>query len=342
MFFFIIILFLFVVAGLKVRKNWEGVDVLSYKDTTTINGIFVICILISHSTQYFPLTNTIFDRLELCFQNFHNQWVVATFLAFSGYGVMTRILISGESYLKQYPVNRILKTLIHFDLAIFIYVLVNIVTREKYSILTIFLSLLGVKSIGNSNWYVFVILLMYTFTYIAAIISNYNLKRAAGWVTFLSIIYIIIMNVIRGESRFFSTVMCYPLGIWIAIYKNRIIKYFADNKILSFLILSGILLITYKLRWNDYIMNVSSCVFVMLVIWFNTLFEIRSNVLLFIGKHAFSIYILQRIPMILICKFLPEISNINVIGAGVSFAIIVVIVVIFDKFLRWFDKKVFD
>ncbi|MBQ8306762.1 MAG: hypothetical protein IJX90_11170 [Blautia sp.] len=68
---------------------------LSQRSTTIINGIFVLLIFFSHSTQYLSLSGNLLDSLYRHFQNFHNQWVVTTFLAFSGFGVMLKIMRGG-------------------------------------------------------------------------------------------------------------------------------------------------------------------------------------------------------------------------------------------------------
>ena len=74
---------------------------LSHHYTTIINGIFVLLIFFSHSTGYLTLSDNMLDSLYRHFQNFHNQWVVTTFLAFSGFGVTLKIMRGGGTLLTK-------------------------------------------------------------------------------------------------------------------------------------------------------------------------------------------------------------------------------------------------
>lgn len=89
MIIFVIIVFFVLIFSLNFRYNKE--KYLNKNDTTVINGICTLLIFFSHSTQYWFLSTNFSDRLYQHFQNFHNQWVVAPFLFFSGYGVMWSI-----------------------------------------------------------------------------------------------------------------------------------------------------------------------------------------------------------------------------------------------------------
>ena len=114
MILYVLLLFLLFLAGVRIRKNDDGI--LSQNDTTVINGVFTLIILISHSTQYYELPGGILNSLYRNFQNFHNQWVVVTFLAFSGFGVMSQIMRGGMEYVKKYPKNRMAQSQILWDL----------------------------------------------------------------------------------------------------------------------------------------------------------------------------------------------------------------------------------
>lgn len=98
---FLIVLAVTIVVGIGLRKN-QG-TVLSIEDTETINGIFVILIFLSHSTQYFELSADFVDAFYRKVQLGLNQWIVTTFLAFSGYGVMLKIKWGGYSIYRNSP-----------------------------------------------------------------------------------------------------------------------------------------------------------------------------------------------------------------------------------------------
>lgn len=354
MIIFIAILALLTLVTMKVIKNDESEkngDFLSHKSTTIINGIFVLLIFISHSSQYLNLSTNIFDSLYRHFQNFHNQWVVTTFLAFSGYGVMLKIKMEGMEYIRKIPRNRLLKTLVNFDIAVIAFIIVNFFLKIHYDLKIIILSFIGREGIGNSNWYIFSILLMYLFSYLAARIVYSNTVISSGYVigrkaeiivaiivTICAIAYVAIAHITDIPARFVSTIATYSLGMWIAIYKDEIEKLFDNKPIISIIFIIIPIVLTYKLRVNDYIMNINSCFFVLFIVWLMAHFEINSKVFYFLGKHAFSIYILQRIPMNIISHFISPSGVINYIFVVVCLIITIIIAVGFDKFLSIIDR----
>ena len=322
------------------QENPVAEPFLSQRLTTIINGIFVLLIFFSHSTQYLTLSSNKLDSLYRHFQNFHNQWVVTTFLAFSGFGVMLKIMQGGVQYLKKYPRNRLLKTLINFDIAVIIFLVANTLLGIHYSGREIAGSFIGITSIGNSNWYIFTILVMYLVSYLAAVVLKDNYNAIAIAVTVCSVVYVAIAQITGLPSRFVSTVVTYALGMWIALYKDELERVFKNKAIVSLMIICIPILVTYKFRDNDYIMNLNSCFFVLSVVWFMAHFEIQSSILYFLGKHAFSIYILQRLPMLLISHFYTPVGMMNYVFVAICLLITVGIAVVFDKLLEKVDKIV--
>lgn len=333
---FIFILVVIVVSSIRKRHD----DFMSHKQTTIINGIFVLLIFLSHSTQYINLSDECADTMYRHFQNIHSQWVVTTFLAFSGYGVMVRIKNSGVQYLRGFPRNRLLKTLVNYDIAVLLFLVVNLLLGIYYKPLTIVLSFIGLEGIGNSNWYIFTILLMYMVSFMSAIVWQKNYKALAAFVMVGSFLYVLIGHLTGLQSRFVSTVVTYSLGMWIALYRNDIETLFNEKLAVSFVLIVIPIILTYKMRSNDYVMNINSCFFVLLVVLFMAHFEIRSKVLHFIGKHAFSIYILQRLPMLIISRCYSKSEMPSYLFVVVCFVITVGLAVTYDKVLKVVDKKI--
>lgn len=338
MFCFTLLILIVVFVGIRCRKKES--EILDLTDTTTINGICVLFIFLSHSTQYFPLSNGFFDQLYQHVQNIHNQWVVAPFLSFSGYGVMISI-INKKEYIHYYPYKRILKTLVNFDIAILLYLVVGIIVGNVYSIPTIIGSFVGMTSIGNSNWYIFAILIMYLFSYIAARITEDYGKQIILLFTG-TVIYIVMMKCFGFEERFFSTIMCYPAGAALGLYKDPIINFLKKRKCISIIAMIILIAITYKLRYNPLIMNISSIIFVASIVWFLCFFMIQSRILSFFGKHAFSIFILQRIPGILISEFILKYNINKYILLIIDLIIVIAISVIYDYFLKILDRIILN
>lgn len=233
-----------------------------------------------------------------------------------------------------------LKTLLNYDIAVVLFLLLDLVLGIQYGLSTVILSFIGLESVGNSNWYIFTILLMYLVSYIAAKVYKENYKSIALTVTVCAILYVIVAQITGLPSRFVSTVVTYALGMWIAVYKDELKKLFNKKAIVSLIIILIPILVTYKLRGNDYIMNLNSCFFVLLVVWFMAHFEIRSKMLFFFGKHAFSIYILQSLPMVMISHYYTPVGLMRYLFVAANLLITVCISVLFDKFLPVIARRI--
>ena len=114
MLIFLIILAGIIIYGIKISKRGAFFDDYSApKQTAAINGIFSLLIFLSHSSQYLTLNEAI-DKPYSLLCMYLGQLVVATFLFFSGYGMMESISKKGQSYIKSMPSKRLFKTWYHF------------------------------------------------------------------------------------------------------------------------------------------------------------------------------------------------------------------------------------
>lgn len=161
---------------------------LDKEQTTCINGIFVVFVFLSHFGQYEVMP---WNGILLAI----GQLMVAPFLFFSGYGIMEQIQKRGVSYIDSMPRKRILKFYVHFCMALTIYLVLSFVLGKGYSLSRILLSFTGWSSIGNSNWYVFAILVMYSIVYISFKCFK---KQNLSICVLLTLLYIVVMKEAKG------------------------------------------------------------------------------------------------------------------------------------------------
>lgn len=199
-------------------------------------------------------------------------------------------------------------------------------------------SLVGVTSVGNSNWYIFAILCMYLSSYVAAMITS-DYKKQLFLVSVFACIYFSTLVYLGFPSRFYCTIMCYPFGTFLSIYKDKILKLIKEREWIVGIICVLLIGATYKFRANDIIMNISSIEFVLFIVWFLYFFEIKNNVLYFLGQHGFSIFILQRIPAILITRHISFEGGYKYPIILIDFVITIIISVLFDLVLDKVDKR---
>lgn len=138
--------------------------------TDAIKGIFIYFVFIRHILQYVDkagyVVSSMGDKILFCVNGAVGQLIVVMFLFYSGYGIAESFKRKGGGYIKSFPRNRIFATHINFDIAILFFLLIDLYFEKEITVLQLAFSLIGWDSIGNSNWYIFDILICYIITYI--------------------------------------------------------------------------------------------------------------------------------------------------------------------------------
>ncbi|MBN1066019.1 acyltransferase family protein [Clostridium botulinum] len=273
-------------------------DYLSLEKTTSIKGIFILLVFFSHFGSYVEF-NSILDLHYVKLRSLWGQTIVTMFLFYSGYGVLESIK-KKRNYINTIPVNRILKVLINFDIAIIIFLIVQTLLGKEYGIKRIFFSLIGWDGIGNSNWFIFSILITYIFTYIAfSVYKNNNLKSIIA-ISLLTIIFIGFMKIYK-EEYWYNTIFCYVMGMWYSYFREKIEKLLLESNftyIFSLIISILVFIMSHKYLKNFFMYEVWILSFVMIVVLITMKISFNNSILKWLGNNLFGLYILQRIPMI--------------------------------------------
>ena len=305
---FLLITFFITSVGLRFDMKGEiGADYLSKETTTCVNGIFVLLIILSHYTN-FPTFPWATEALYLAFRRHTQQLVVATFLFYSGYGMETRIKASGWDYIAKLP-DKFFRLLFKFDIAVIAFLIVQTMLGESFPMRQILLSLTGWESIGNSNWYIFVILVMYMLMFLCYNALRPLTKEAKSCINataylIITVMFIFLMIRVKRPDYFYNTVILMPLGGIYALTEDKIRTIINKSPIIHPIIIA-VMTLAYFLAFSR--RDESIVFYVLWVICFMTLMllitmrvRIYNDLLYFMGKHVFSIYIVQRIPMLIL------------------------------------------
>lgn len=342
---FIFILIALICSGMTVAKKDEFFnDYCSPKNTNTINAIFSVLIFLSHVVTYIELDGVL-DAPYFKFQAFHGQLVVVTYLFFSGFGIMESIKKKGIDYVKAMPVNRLFKLWYHFAIVILLFTVVSVgIARNRYPISRWLLSFTGLKSIGNSNWYMFVTFVLYIIVIFSFLIFKKSRILALGCVGVLCVGFVVVEKKAGLGTVFYNTVLCFPLGMFFSLIKPYIDKIFMKNDIFWFVGFSvSVVLFAYfsQNRNQSFLFYVLFTFFALAVIvLFMMKVNIKSSVLDWFGQHIFSFFILQRIPMILLKCF--GYNKDGYFFIILSFFATVFLSVIFDSFTDKLDSIIFQ
>mgnify|MGYP004514159613 CR=1 FL=1 len=319
-------------------------DYLSRENTTSIKGIFVLLVVAQHFITYVKLDG-IYDGGYLQLRQFLGQNIVTVFLFYSGYGVLESIKRKGKDYIRKMPVKRFLLTLIHFDFAVLLFVLVDHFLKKQFPARTVLLAFTGWTGIGNSNWYVFAALCTYLFTWISFLVLYKHPFGTLILTTALLAGYILVVHHYRpDEGWWYNTVLCYAEGMWYSYFKEDIERLLFDKKhpLLYYilLILSALGVImgrAYIYHLPVYIMW-TMC-FTGMVVLVTMKVSVHNKILYWLGCYTFEIYILQRIPMMIFSQigWMKErtyLFLICTVGATLLIA------KVFHEILKCLDKKI--
>ncbi len=345
---FLLLLIILVFYGVKIApKGKFNEDYMSIEKTKPIKGIFTVLVFFSHINQYLILESLI-DKPLYWFSLFLGQLVVTLFLFYSGYGIMESIKRKGFKYADDVFKKKLPSLLIRFNVVVLMYfVLQHFVFKVEFDSFVFWTSWIGYSGFGNSNWYMFVTFVLYIFVYVSFSVfknredeTHYN---AALVLTFLTILLIVTLKLAGKEHWWYDTAILFPLGIWYSIFKDRIEEIVMRNEktyrmVLLLLFISYIAVAVFRLNMDALSFMIWGIIFTFLVVTVTMKLSIGNRVLNFCGDHVFSIYILQRLPMIVLANLgLPK-SN-KYAFFILSALITVILAYIFDKVFELIENK---
>ena len=276
-------------------------DYMSLTATNAIKGIFAVLILYSHLSSYLYLSET---DMFVIINTYIGQLMVAMFLFYSGYGVMLSA-IRKPNYVDGFFKNRIIKTLSHFDIAVLSFIILQLCLGKVYSRGEYILSWIGWFSVGNSNWFIFDILALYTIFLFILLANKYiirvNPPTMILLTVFLCVILYIVLYFLKPRMQWWiDTIFTYPLGMLYARYKDSIDNRMKGN-IVYYLSLSIIMLtfIAWHFCFSIDRYGICSCIFCLMLVLLCMRLQFNNMILQWLGTHAFAIYIMQRWPMLI-------------------------------------------
>ena len=313
--------------------------------TNCINGIFILLVFMSHFNPYVRYTVPS-DLWYAKLVSRVGQLMVTTFLFYSGYGIMESIKLKGDGYINNIPKKRILGTLYKYILAVNCFALM---AHYQIPLKKLLLSFVAWTSIGNSNWYIFAILMCYLSVYISFSVFRNDYRKGCFMVFLFSLIYLgVIYKCWKGQHWWYDTILCYPLGMYFSLYKEKFILLFQNRIHTICLLLGGIgfylvgknLLLKYHVLTKTSIWtfhNVFYIFAVLLIVFITTNIYIKNGILEWFGSNLFSFYILQRLPMMYLKK--AGLGKDIYLYFFLSFILSVILAYCFSKVTGYFDKK---
>ncbi|MCI6858066.1 MAG: acyltransferase family protein [Eubacterium sp.] len=309
---FLILLAIIIISNIEMPKtNQFNNDYIDIRHTNVIKGIFVLLVLLGHSIQYISVKGP-WDKPYLTFHDHIEQMVVSMFLFYSGYGMIISVMKKGFSYIKTFPVKRFLIVLFNFDLVVLLFCLMNLCLKIHYDWKTILLSFTGWVGIGNSNWYMFAIFGLYIIFFLSFYLLRWyngkgSLYLGMTLVTILTVAFVYWEIRMGQPSWYYNTMILFAFGGWYALFHEQVEKILMKSDNIYFIAVIIITLFYWvSSKMKNYggieVYSIWAVVFTSAIVLATMKINIKSTFLEWIGQHVFSIYILQRIPMIIFSK----------------------------------------
>lgn len=312
------LLLILIVAGLRIAKPSTDDSFFDNSHCMPIKGICIASVFLGHAGGYLYTSGPDglhgLERIFFFLNDNFGQLKVVPFLFISGYGVAQCLESKGDSYLSSMPRRRIFRTLCRFDIAVLSFVALNLLLGISMSIRQIGLSFIGWDSIGNSNWYIFVILICYAVSWFSGRVGRLLSLSSGKRNGLLCLILLAVMVVLTfcRDSWWYNTMLSYPAGALYAVYRNQFNRLFRSHFWMSAavfgLLTVGVHVVTHyvSIPGGDVWYNLKGIAFAFFVVCLMTRVELRSIPLTWMGENLFEIYIYQRLPMLALMTLIPS------------------------------------
>lgn len=319
-------------------QKWND-EYTEIANTHAVSGMFVLLVFMSHVSSYFDLGSG--DQIYRYVRMAFSQLIVAPFFFYSGYGVYRSVREKGTAYVKNMPYRRIFRVWLHFAIAICCYWILLKIRGYTINPVKIPLVFLGWYSIGNSNWFIFDILVFYLISWMSFSVFRNNQKAAVWCNLILCILFGLLLYLFFPERRiFYHLILVYPFGMLFGYYQKGMENRIKQRKY-SYFIALGTMVVVFLLlelfRRKLIVYEIHGIVFVTIMVLLTMKVKVGNPVLRFLGDHIFEIYIYQRIPMIALKK--TALFEHHFLYGLCCFALVLIIAFLVKKAEDWLDRK---
>jgi hypothetical protein len=178
---------------------------------------------------------------------------------------------------------------------------IDLVLDRPFTYLQLLQSIICWDTIGNSNWYIFDILLCYFISFTS---FRFFRKKALLVSLFLFILVVCILSFVK-QPWWSNTLFSFFAGIHFSIHKDLYLTFFRKKYWTSLLVSAFSFVVLYGTTFivpvgKIAIYNAASIVFAWLIILLTMKIRISNKIIIWLGVNLFPLYIYQRIPMIVL------------------------------------------
>ena len=347
MVFILPVLIILLLIGLRFQKCKVSEPIPIDKTyTLTIRGIFIVLIVLCSYFAVWINSGGSLNRFDVPMEHFLNdfgQLIYVPFFFYSGFGIFETYRTQGKEYARRIPLQQILRHFLSYFIAWILFSVTALALKSQFSLQDFLLSAFALSTIGNSSWFVLVMIFLYFFSFVSFRIADH--KTAVAINILFAIMLVFALKGFGLPSYYWNTLFAYVFGIWYSYLKDRI-----DRKVLKniplkiFFLLLGIgglsisFLVNQNIPFNDfqnaaYVFPVFF--FCVILVSFASLFTIKSKFFHFLGTNAFWIYVLHQLPLIWL-KNVSFIYSNKYLYFATAFIVTIPLAFVFNKVFNYF------
>lgn len=347
MVFILPVVFILSLIGIRFQKcNAKENTYLTKNSTNAIRGIFIILIAMALFLRNVSgTTYSQFDTPLFSFSSDYVQLLFVPFFFFSGYGIFETFKDLGKSYARRIPLQQILRHYLSYFISWILFAVTALALESNYSIQDYLLSSIGLSTIGNSNWFVFVMIFLYLISFTSFRIAD---KKTAVIIHLVLVVFLYFMLKTfaqPGSEFLWNTMPAYVVGVTYSYLKEKIERFIFKKRFIRYV---GLVISMGALVGTTFLLNAvpytdfANALFLFpsfflcsSIVFLTSIFDIRSKPLVFIGSNSFWIYILFLLPTIWFAKtaFITKYSGVYF---AVSFVVALALGFIFNKIFNYF------
>lgn len=310
-------------------------EFLSAKETKALKGILAVMVLLSHLSGRVKLFST--SLLGTMFSAF-GYLAVSVFFFLSGYGLYTRYRQTGSGYIKGFFGRKILPFYGVWICVIAIYVLRDLLFKGTVNWIMLAQSFLFGDSVVNFGWYFQAQLVLYVLFWL---IFSFVKEKKMLWIFVATCVYCGVCIFMGLATTWYEAVFCFPMGMMIAEYRDKILSWLQDSKKWLLYLAIGTCVFLVALFFGNrsvlpqpiriLVKVFSSLCFSGMVVMAATRIRVSCVITDFIGKISLEIYVLQGL---FLNGLRPVISN-DWIYMGAVTAGTILLAVVLNPIFSW-------
>lgn len=281
-----VILFVCIVIFLLFSRKIDDGEAFERDSTSALRGLAMLGIVLHHIHNYFGLGSPILSQV--------GYLTTGLFFFISGYGNMLSMNKKDNIEVKWF-VSKFFKIYIPFFVAYWFYYICNVIfySSEVPTKREMIQDIFTISLPNQVSWFPKIIVLCFLLHYIAKKVFHNGMIQL-GAITMMLCIYIVIAYK-KGMGWFwFNSVLCYPLGIWVSLIKDRFFEIINSRKKQCIFLICSIIIFTALFIGSRSFKTAQlfcALAFSIMCFAYTAIFKIKTQIMSWVGKNSFEFYL---------------------------------------------------